>query len=197
MIQVACVLKTGGVYSAKYVKRLEEAVRENTTVDYKFVCFTDSSSVDCCETIRLRHGWPGWWSKIELFRDDLEPCQTLYLDLDTMILGNIDGLLRVADEACYFTALRGFNTRYGRSNKNFASGIMAGDFSFHSNVYTRFLENPEAHMKEVRLNWRHGDQGFIASVIETCIPKLQNELPTKDYIVGKRTALAENFKHGN
>jgi hypothetical protein len=40
------------------------------------------------------YGWPGWWSKLELFRaehDDLGPL--LYLDLDTVIVGPLGPLV--------------------------------------------------------------------------------------------------------
>ena len=191
MINIMCVLKKGGEYDARYVSRLAQGLQQWLTVPYKLVCLTDDKEVDCCETIPLKHNWPGWWSKIELFRPDLGECQSLYLDLDTMIIGNIDKLLDVAGQVS-FAALRGFNTRYGKSNKNFASGIMVGNFSFYPEVYHRFLENPKKHMAESRPNWRHGDQGFISSVMGLCIPKLQIALP-KDYIVGKRKAIEDNF----
>ncbi len=190
MVTVVCVLKRGGAYSTKYVSRLEEAVRVHTTVPYRFLCLTDDD-VDCCDVVRLKHNWPGWWSKIELFRDDLESCQSLYFDLDTLVVGNIDALVDVANRV-NFAALRGFNTKYGRNVENLASGIMVGNFLLNSQVCTKFLEDPQGHMSESRQNWRHGDQGYLASVLGMDVPRLQNALPD-DYIVGKRTARDKSF----
>lgn len=59
-------------------------------------CLTDmadeitAEGVNCIE---LQHGWPGWWSKMELFRPDIDVPDMLYFDLDTMILGDIEPLL--------------------------------------------------------------------------------------------------------
>lgn len=186
-MRIVCVLKTGGDYDAEYVARLRQAVGRHTTIEHDFLCLTDDPAVrGLCSTLPLKHGWPGWWSKIELFRPGLFPGPSLYLDLDTLILGNIDELLKVA-ERFPFIALRGFNHRFrGPHRMNFASGIMAGDFAAHSQVYGEFVKDPVGNMALVRENWRHGDQGFIASVLDVNeIPRLQDQLP-RHYIVGKR-----------
>jgi hypothetical protein len=187
-MRVVCVLKTGGDYDAEYVARLQASVAANSSAPLSFLCLTDDHQVSSfCSTIPLKHGWPSWWSKIELFRPGLLPGPSLYLDLDTLILGNIDELVQVASRAP-FTALRGFNHRLRdpRKHQNFASGIMAGHFEVMSRVYEEFIKDPLGNMATRRENWRHGDQGFIASVIDVdVIPRLQDLLPT-NYIVGKR-----------
>lgn len=186
MLQIRCVLKTGGCYTSEYVHKLLSAVTVNTSMPLEFVCLTDDPGVDFCETIELKHNWPGWWSKIELFRGDLPEIPSVYLDLDTLILGNIDQLCEIATRFP-FIALRGFNHRFTKpGSQNFASGIMAGEFWELKNIYETFRENPDKHIKKKRENWRHGDQGFIADVVGIDkIPRLQNYL-SRDYIVGKR-----------
>jgi len=64
-LSVLCVYKTGKVYSEEYVRNLQNGVSSNLSLDYEFVCLTDSSSIDFCKAIPLKHKWPGWWSKIE------------------------------------------------------------------------------------------------------------------------------------
>ena len=69
MLTVASVFKSGGTYFPKYVRVLRDAVRRNLTIPHRFVCLTD---VDVpCERIPLIHGWPSFYSKIELFRPGL------------------------------------------------------------------------------------------------------------------------------
>lgn len=187
--QVLCVYKTGGPYSPAYVQRLYDAVHKNTNNPIDFVCLTDDEDFilsDFCETIELKHGWPGWWSKIELFRPDLPHVPSVYFDLDTVIKGDLDPLLFKAHLHA-FIALRGFNHRLRKpGSMNFASGIMAGSFWEYSPVYDKFLEDPEKFMTTKQENWMHGDQGFIASVIGVDnVPRLQEFLPD-NYIVGKR-----------
>lgn len=186
MLTVVCVYKTGGAYSADYVLRLEKAVYEHITISHRFICLTDSISVDCCEVTPLAHDWPGWWSKIELFRPDLNLGPCVYFDLDTMIVGNIDKLLEYAG-GTPFAMLRGFS-KYNAANNIPASGVMIGNFALHDEVYYAFGEKPEKYMKMHKL----GDQIYIANQIKENIPRLQDVLP-KDYIVGKRIAKERGF----
>lgn len=110
-LTVACVLRRGGQYwgtrqgpfFAKYVRILREAVAANLGLPHRFVCLSD---IDVpCERISLRQFWPGAWAKIELFRPGLFDGPVLYLDLDTVVLGALDELARVALDGD-FTALR-------------------------------------------------------------------------------------------
>lgn len=185
ILEIRCVLKSGGVYGPDYVYRLKKAVESNCILPHKFTCLSDIP-LDFCDTIPLLHGWPGWWSKIELFRPDLPHNPVLYLDLDTVVLNNIDQLLEIAGKYS-FAALRGFNHRFKKpGHMNFASGIMAGRFHEYSKVYQIFKRAPNKNIAQVRENWQHGDQGFIAEVIGVDnAPRLQDFLP-ENYIVGKR-----------
>lgn len=71
-----CVLKTGGIYTAAHVERLRAMLWAPVT------CLTDDPEVTGPK-IALRHGWPGWWSKLELFEHDLG--RVCYLDLDVTV----------------------------------------------------------------------------------------------------------------
>lgn len=94
MITVACVLKAGGDFGPAYVERLELGVDRHLALPHRFVCLTDLPA----ETFRddsegqvipLTENWPGWWSKMELFK---LPGPVLFFDLDTVITGPIDAL---------------------------------------------------------------------------------------------------------
>ncbi len=101
-LTVACVLRRGGQYwgsregpfFAKYVRILRDAVAANLRLPHRFVCLSDVAVP--CERIDLRQFWPGAWAKIELFRPGLFDGPVLYLDLDTVVLGALDELARVA-----------------------------------------------------------------------------------------------------
>jgi len=131
MPTVVCVLKKGGTYTPEYVQRLKKGVENNTTIGYNFVCLTDDESVSgICEVKLLKHRWDGWWSKIELFNPEMELDNTVYVDLDTVILGNIDELLKLAVcKPCSFIPLRGFNQKITKlGEENLATGVMVADF---------------------------------------------------------------------
>lgn len=178
---IVCVYRTGGDFTPKYVYRLKRAVDRHSK-NQDFVCLTDDKDLDC-NKIMLKHDWPGWWSKIELFRPDIELKNAVYLDLDTIIFQDITDLIKLA-ECIKFAPLRGFNQRYAKLGKmNFATGIMIGNFCAFPKVYEAFLNDPVQGMQD-REYWMHGDQGFIASIIGLEVLGIQNFLPD-NYITGK------------
>lgn len=116
---VALVYRTGGDYFPEYVRRIAKSARQFGARD--IVCLSDTHVVgQWCDHIPLATDWPGWWSKLELFRMLSGP--TVYFDLDTVIRRDIRPILRYPHE---FTMLRGFTMGRG------ASGVMAwrGDWS--------------------------------------------------------------------
>ncbi len=89
---IVCCFRSGGDYLPKHVLALRKQIEKNTTVDYKFVCYSD---VLIGDSIPLKRGYPGWWSCVELWR---ATGPSILLGLDTIILGNIDGLLKLSTE---------------------------------------------------------------------------------------------------
>ena len=189
------VLKSGGPYGVEYVERISDALSRCSDVAYFYPelrCLTDFPEHEldhCCEVRPLKHNWPGWWSKIELFRPDLPNVPAIYLDLDTIILGDIEKLGDIA-ERVEFASLRGFNQNLKDPDKkeNFASGVMAGSFYKLSHIYEKFKKNTYASIRRNsrHRDWRHGDQGFIAECIDVDkVPRIQS-LTSENYIIGKR-----------
>lgn len=101
-LTVACVLRRGGLYwgvregpfFAKYVRILRDAVAAHLSLPHRFVCLSDSPV--SCDQLGMRDFWPGAWAKLELFRPGLFDGPVLYLDLDTVVLGQLDELARIA-----------------------------------------------------------------------------------------------------
>lgn len=149
-LTVACVLRSGGDYKPAHVAHLRDGVRRHLKMAHRFVCLTDLS-VDC-QMIPLRNNWPGWWSKIELFHPDLRTLgPVLFFDLDTVIVGPLDGLALGHS----FTVLENFwhADRIG-------SGMMAWNADL-SAIYDAFARAPYRFIREYRASEKWGDQGFI------------------------------------
>jgi len=89
-----CVLKSGGIYTPAHVERLRAMVWQPVT------CLTDCPDVPG-PTLPLRHGWPGWWSKLELFEHDLG--HVCYFDLDVTVQ-SLDWLKDLDSAAFYAMA---------------------------------------------------------------------------------------------
>ena len=91
--------------------------RRNSEINLRFVCFTDDPSGfdDGIEVWPLPdEDFQGWWNKISLFRDDLADIgeKFLYFDLDVVLTGNIDQMLRYDSDFAIMDNdyVPGFNT---------------------------------------------------------------------------------------
>lgn len=153
ILTVACVLRSGGDFTPEYVERLKAGVDANLK-GHQFVCLSD---VDVpCERIPLKYDWPGWWSKIELFRI---PGKVLYFDLDTVITGDLQ---EMADYPHQFTMLRDVG-RYDRP----ASGMMCWNGDYHRLTESMWVASDEIIKKysDGALGSRGGpwgDGGYIS-----------------------------------
>lgn len=170
MLTVMCVLRSSLEYNPKWVEKLQRAVDRHMTVPHTFACLSDTEVP--CERIPMAHDWPGWWAKIELFRPGVICGPTLYLDLDTVIVGNIDSLASFDDE---FAIMRNLNNPHmpGSAVMWFKSGAPR-------EVYDRFRANPAAMMAEYgKANGGSyiGDQAFIWDTLHRKTPYLSDKVP--------------------
>src|SRR3990172_8259243 len=91
MITVACVLRSGGDFAPEHVWALKRGVNKYLQMPHEFRILTDYTFAGPAGS-KLREAWPGWWSKLELFRPGTFSGPVLYFDLDTVIVGSIDAL---------------------------------------------------------------------------------------------------------
>lgn len=174
---VACVYRPGADYSGEYVEKLAAGIRRHSRSPVRIVCLTDAGNevrrfVD--EIIPLEHPlWPGWWSKIEVFR---LRGPVLYLDLDTVVMGDPlpnNGIMSIAG----LVMLRDFGQAVRPE-----SGVMAWETDMLP-IYHLFLDELDAlggeTWKRTHSGWSgaingvtyRGDAAWIASAAERlCIP---------------------------
>lgn len=180
MLTFLTVLKSGGEFKPEHVMALKRMVDKYTTIPHRFVCLSDIELE--CETIKLRHNWKGWWSKIELFREDVVTGKSLYLDLDTVIVGNLD----IVENLTFDFAMMDVNPE----RKDFIgnSGVMFfGRPQVH--VYEKFKRTPNDFIRfhETRKKDRYiGDQAFISDCFMN-VDKIHNQLPN----------LIRSYRHNN
>lgn len=142
-----CVLRTGGEYAVAHVQWLAKQISG-------LVCLSDVP-VPGVFTVPLEYDWPGWWSKLELFRPDLQG-DLLYFDLDTVVVGDIAPLYEVKKT----TLLSDFYRPHLP-----ASGLMYIRQDDKQEVWRRFTANPAGHMRRCTTRERWGDQGFLRDVL--------------------------------
>jgi hypothetical protein len=157
MLTVACVFKSGGEYTPEHVRALQRGFAQHLTIPYRFVCLSDVPGQGY-DVIPLTQNWPGWWSKLELFRPNVFAGDQLdlfapvfFADLDTCIVGNCDDIVL----GHRFTVLENF-----WSDQRIGSGLMAWDTDL-SHIFHAFKQSPSQFIREYTTTERWGDQGFI------------------------------------
>lgn len=177
---VVCVLKTGTFqpridrpysvsYGPEHVQWLRDQFATQAKTPHRFVCMSDID-IPGVETIRLKDNLPGWWSKLEIFR---EFERAAYVDLDTVLVG---------DPSVYlFHSPRRFVVSAGIHYQKFGSintSLMTweGDYRF---VYQQFMEERERVMATYIEQAHWGDQGFLRDIGHNRIRfvKFQDQYP--------------------
>jgi hypothetical protein len=173
-IVIACV-RTGTAFPFEYVTKFRNMVMRHMSGGYTIVCLTDQP--ERCEGVTFVDisaiGLPGWWGKLCLFEPLWrERKKIIYIDLDTVIIGDITPLADVPGEFAIcesFTRLAG-NTKYPCKYNSSVMVIGAGMASF---VWSAFERDRDALM------WAHhhyGDQACIEELYPNA-PFLQGLLP--------------------
>lgn len=161
-LTVACVWRTGnpGYDRNDYVGRMARAVARNLQVPHRFVCLTDADAVpEGVERIPLLHNWPGFWSKVELFRPGLFAGPVIYLDLDTVVCGPLDP---IAAAIAAHPLLCSWDMNHGWINSSF----LAWNCDLGC-VYEELVANTRAVMKAYDGTgpwW--GDQGHLQVTLD-------------------------------
>lgn len=164
---VACVLRSGQrfidkqPYRVEHVTKLRRAVAQNLPTPHRFVCLTDmpdAVGAAGVEAIPLPGLWERWWSKINLFHPDLLTGSILYIDLDSLVVGDLTPLLRTTPG---ITMVSDF---YSPEMMNSSTMAWNGDFRA---IWQAFSANAQALQQryDARKGSLIGDQGFIHDVL--------------------------------
>lgn len=146
---IITVLRSGGEYKPEHVQWLHKQFPKG----YKSACLTDLV-IHGITTIPLQYNWPGWWSKLELFRPDIKD-DLLYIDLDTVITGDISELVSATNGNT--TVLQDFY----QGGDQIGSGLMYISKNDKNEIWKEFTSNPEQHMQRCVTREYWGDQGFL------------------------------------
>ena len=115
MDRTIVTMKWGTLYGPDYVNVLYRALTANLTQPFRFVCLTDTADglLPEVETFPIpdiglsaRHYAAGAWPKLTVFLQDLYGLQGrgLFVDLDTVIWGNMDAFFAVEGDVVTLNA---------------------------------------------------------------------------------------------
>ncbi len=170
MLTVACVYRPGGGFSDDYVYRLKAAVEKHSFVHDRFVCLTNQP-IEKTECIKFRNNWPGWWSKIELFRPGLFTGRVAYFDLDTMLVSDVSDIISDTSEFLCGTNWKSSNP----THINSAVMVWNADNTAFGRIYNHF--NPRDTQKYERSWDRWGDQGYIQDELPVPFTSMNEKYP--------------------
>jgi len=118
VLTVACVNVSNYLNRGEeYVAKLRAMVARNLSQPHRFECITESDK-------------PGWWAKVDYFQVGRFAGRVLALDLDTVIVGPLDelvkykGLLHLGD--------------WGWTRNDYGTGVMVWDSGEHAEIYGRY-----------------------------------------------------------
>jgi hypothetical protein len=162
MINIITVLRSGGEFGPAHVAAVRDQIaRHSAPGACAFLCLTDQPrEVELLGVgaIPLVHDWPGWWSKMELFRlfapGSPAGCW-LFLDLDTIAVRDLAPIVAVAQRG-RFTALSDFFRP-----QDPAMGLLAWRGHELQPLYNRMRADPARWIA----TFADGDQGFIKDSI--------------------------------
>ena len=164
MLNFACVYY-GDKYTFPYVRNLHSMVERHLTIPHRFICFTDNTVIHKQRDFKdkdiefrqfKRHDFNGWFNKLQLFSPDsnLEG-NTLYMDLDVVIMKNIDDMATIG-ESKNFVGMNDFNPSSGLFN----SSVMRFNNKYHHVIWDKYIAN--------RGNYQMpGDQDIISAIIKS------------------------------
>jgi len=174
-ITVVCVLWKGNKrkfnptnydrpgYNDRWVQKMCNMVARNLPLEHEFVCLSNVNvRLKGGRVIPLKHNFPGWWSKLEIFRDDLpvRSGKILYIDLDAVIMSDLTPLLEYTpnEEIVMCPPFGEYKNSWKEDGKVFGynSSVMVFKNPTTLKIWDKFLQGADHWMKKYR-----GDQDYL------------------------------------
>lgn len=170
-MRVVTVLKSRGPFGPsefkpEHVVALQKQVEKWAPLA-QFTCLSDVK-IDGVDCVPLKRHWPGWWSKIEMFDPELGG-GFLFLDLDTVISGDLSDILAIDK----LTLLRDFYRDGVKLKEGLGGGLIYVPAGAGREVWDEFTANPAAVMQL----YRRGDQHFFEKFWLKSAARWQDVLP--------------------
>ena len=158
-----CVYWEGNFRSREYTLAWVEKMRgmvKRELPQANFACLTNVEGIE--GGIPLKNNWPGWWSKVELFRPDLPiEGRIVYFDLDTLLLPEVKEIAHYSEKLAFMPpsyTLMGERPLGGRGIVDHCnSSVITFEKGTGTEIYTEFSD---LAMKVYR-----GDQDWIGSIM--------------------------------
>lgn len=155
VLPVVLCMKWGTLYSADYVNVLYRAVQDKLSIPHRFVCFTDdptgiTEGVECLPLpdplLKDAFTRMGCWPKVTLFKPDLFGLEgrALFLDLDTVVLGDLDRFLKMPGRLVAIREWKRFSDFFRTPKFSAQTSVFSFDLGQMGHIYDAYASDPEA-----------------------------------------------------
>lgn len=162
---IILTMKWGTLYAPDYVNVLFNAFARHLDAPHRFICMTDDPAgidpgveifpipeMDLGENRFAFGGWP----KLAVFRKDLFGLKgrALFVDLDTVIVGDLEPLLQAEGGVVLIREWRRFVDYFRPRRVNGMTSIFAFTLGAQTQIYDRFMANPDQAFENYRSEQR-------------------------------------------
>jgi hypothetical protein len=164
-IDCACVIH-GTAYDWSYVEKLYSMLNRHITQGIRLHVYTEKDRPVPAPMIKhvltdwgLKGPKKAWWYKMQLFNPEHFKGSLLYFDLDTVIVNNLDWLVKLPTNN--FWAVRDFKRLWRPTFYGINSSVMYWNTAQFESVWKQFCQE---NFNAVIAGY-HGDQDYITSAI--------------------------------
>jgi len=174
MIKI-CTVYFQGMYSPQYVTNLYRSLKKHSTVDFEFICLSDTDDIEADLILPYNHHTyiKLHWHKLkyfsELFANQQPGDDIIVMDIDQLIVSNIDNLLKYPVQDGQLVSYN----KWWDTNPKPPVSINGGFYKFKSGslncVWNKFIEDPEYwqlhyYSQNVVHHKYYGEQNFVEFV---------------------------------
>ena len=186
-VDCACVIHGDG-YSWRYVDTLYSMLSRNISQGIRMHVYTEQDREVPPHMIKhVLTEWPGirgnkksWWYKMQLFDPAHYSGQLLYLDLDTVVVGNLDWITQLS-QSCFW-AIRDYKILWDPTFNGINSSVMYWHTEKFADIWTEFSKQ---NIPKICSRY-HGDQDYLSIAIK---PNQRRFFPEKSALSWRWQAL--------
>lgn len=160
------------MYSPDYVTNLYHSLKNHSTVDFQFICLSDTTGIEADMVLPYNHHTyiKLHWHKLKyfcnLFADQQPQDEIIVMDIDQVIVSNIDEMLTYPVQSKELVSYQ----KWWDINPNPPVSLNGGWYKFRSGelncVWNKFIEDPEYwqlyfYNKNIVHHKYYGEQNFV------------------------------------
>jgi len=172
-------------YTAEYANKSLNMFKRNFNGTFSAFCITDKKEQISEEfvCIEKQSELTGWWNKLSIFNQDLPHENTLYVDLDLLIMNPLDDALKFAAQTINDYEIACFGDHIEWHGEQFGSAFMFFNQEKLRWIYEEFIQDLNSYMltqggDQIWLGQRLSKVLYLEQHIKNFVKSLKFDLAT-------------------